>query len=72
MGEMHTMSQPGNLRGTEHLNGLGKIKLKLLFFGKYIVRVWSDAIRDNSHQKGTVKYSYFRCPAPTLDVLLLL
>lgn len=45
MGEMHTKSQPGNLRGRQHFNGLGEIKLEWLFFGKYIVRVWFDAFQ---------------------------
>ena len=44
MGEMHTKLQPGNPQDREHLNGLGKTKLKWLFFGKYIVRV-----RDKGH-----------------------
>jgi hypothetical protein len=56
MGEMRTKLQSGNLDEREHLNGLGKIKLKRLFFGKYIVRVWLDAVRDKGHQKGTAKY----------------
>jgi hypothetical protein len=56
MGEMHTKFESGNLRERQHSNGLGKIKLKRIFFGKYIVRVWFDAVRYKGHQKGSVKY----------------
>ena len=38
------------------MNDLGKMKLKRLFFGKYIARIWFDAVLDKGHQKGTVKY----------------
>jgi hypothetical protein len=49
MEDMHTKLQSGNLQEREHLNGLGKIKLKQLFFGIYSVRIWYDAVRGKGH-----------------------